>query len=182
MPQSTQSIDKGRMPLANSVTMVPSAKQSTMRRIGIALLGVWLLLSVAPFEPLGAAPRDEVRRTAIISAFQPEWLALQANLTDREERVINETVFVTGTIAGKAVVLFLSGISMVNAAMTNPARARPFHPRPFGVFRHCRRGRPGSPDRRCHRTSCLVRVSRSGVRARGEWWLFIAAVCGSHAT
>jgi len=106
------------MSLTDPVTRAPGANQDTMRRIRVVLLGVWLLLAGAPLEPLRAAPRDDVRRTAIISAFQPEWLALQASLTDREERVVNETVFVTGRIAGKAVVLFLSGISMVNAAMT----------------------------------------------------------------
>jgi adenosylhomocysteine nucleosidase len=53
-----------------------------------------------------------------MSAFQPEWTALQAVLRDRKEYVVDGTVFTTGTIEGKPVVLFLSGISMVNAAMT----------------------------------------------------------------
>jgi adenosylhomocysteine nucleosidase len=44
---------------------------------------------------------------------------LQQSLEGREEHIVNGTVFVTGTISGKPVVLFLSGISMVNAAMTS---------------------------------------------------------------
>jgi adenosylhomocysteine nucleosidase len=68
--------------------------------------------------PAMAAEREPVHRTAIISAFEPEWQVLQKSLDGRAERIINGTVFVTGTIAGKPVLLFLSGISMVNAAMT----------------------------------------------------------------
>jgi adenosylhomocysteine nucleosidase len=64
---------------------------------------------------------DATPRTAVISAFVPEWTALQAMLQDRREYVVNGTSFATGTIAGKPVVLFLSGISMVNAAMTTQA-------------------------------------------------------------
>jgi adenosylhomocysteine nucleosidase len=64
---------------------------------------------------------DTTPRTAVISAFVPEWTALQALLQDRREHLVNGTTFVTGTIAGKPVVLFLSGISMVNAAMTTQA-------------------------------------------------------------
>lgn len=63
-------------------------------------------------------PADGTHRTAVVSAFQPEWLALQESLEGREEHVVNGTVFLTGTIERKPVVLFLSGVSMVNAAMT----------------------------------------------------------------
>jgi adenosylhomocysteine nucleosidase len=65
-----------------------------------------------------AAPRDPTPRTAVISAFQPEWVALQGRLKDRKDQVINGTTFATGKIEGKPVVIFLSGISMVNASMT----------------------------------------------------------------
>ena len=61
---------------------------------------------------------DTTSRTAVISAFQPEWTELQAILKDRKDHIVNGTTFATGTIEGKPVVLFLSGISMVNAAMT----------------------------------------------------------------
>ena len=64
---------------------------------------------------LGAQP---VSRTAVISAFQPEWLALKAQVADPVQSDINGTTFISGTLAGKPVLLFLSGVSMVNAAMT----------------------------------------------------------------
>lgn len=65
-----------------------------------------------------AEPLDTVPRTAIISAFQPEWTTLQAALQGRKDFSVNGTTFATGTIEDKPVVLFLSGISMVNASMT----------------------------------------------------------------
>jgi adenosylhomocysteine nucleosidase len=82
------------------------------RAAAIGLLLAWALPGKAAEREAGPA------RTAIISAFEPEWQSLQAGLEGRAERIINGTVFVTGTIAEKPVVLFLSGISMVNAALT----------------------------------------------------------------
>ena len=62
---------------------------------------------------------DETPRVAIISAFEPEWQAHQRAM-DGEPRphTDNGVTFVTGAIEGREVVLFLSGIGMVNAAMT----------------------------------------------------------------
>jgi len=79
-----------------------------------------LLLSLfVETAPAGAAETlDATPRTAVMSAYQPEWVQLQSALQDRKEYVLNGTIFATGTIEGKPVVLFLSGISMVNAAMT----------------------------------------------------------------
>lgn len=67
-------------------------------------------------QPSLAAP--EPARTAVISAFAPELEALKAATADRRETVFHGVVFTTGTLGGKPVVLFLSGVSMVNAAMT----------------------------------------------------------------
>ncbi len=79
--------------------------------LSLALLaGVVAVANAA--ETLDATPR-----TAVMSAFQPEWAALQATLRDRKDYVVDGTTFATGTIEGKPVVLFLSGISMVNASM-----------------------------------------------------------------
>jgi adenosylhomocysteine nucleosidase len=61
---------------------------------------------------------DETPRIAVISAFPPEWIALQQDLTERKEHTINGRTFLTGKLADKDVVMFLSGVSMVNAAMT----------------------------------------------------------------
>ena len=64
---------------------------------------------------------DRTPRTAVMSAFEPEWTALQAMLVGRQEHVVNRTTFLTGTIEKQPVVLFLSGVSMVNAAMNTQA-------------------------------------------------------------
>jgi adenosylhomocysteine nucleosidase len=76
-----------------------------------------LLALVAP--PLEAADRlDAVPRVAVVSAFEPEWTLLKAGLADARSYHANGVEFVTGTLGGRKVVLFLSGIGMVNAAMS----------------------------------------------------------------
>lgn len=83
-----------------------------------------LLLAAAPpaTAPLWAAPPkgpvDTVERIAIVSAFPPEWITLQAMIDGKREWTVNGVKFVGGTMAGKPVLLFLSGVSMTNAAMT----------------------------------------------------------------
>ena len=79
---------------------------------------VALFLSLADVLPAGAQPLDAVRRTAVMSAFAPEWQTLRAALEGRREHVVNGTTFVTGRLEGRDVVLLLTGVSMVNAAMT----------------------------------------------------------------
>ncbi|WP_197054605.1 5'-methylthioadenosine/S-adenosylhomocysteine nucleosidase [Paracoccus sp. PAMC 22219] len=74
-----------------------------------------LMLSAAP---LAAQTPDDTSRIAVMSAFEPEWISLQADLEGAETQTINGTEFITGTLSGQEVVLFLSGVSMVNAAMT----------------------------------------------------------------
>lgn len=84
------------------------------RVIALGLLFLAMLSAV-----VSAAERlDDKPRVAVVSAFPPEWVALQADLADRAEHEINGRKFITGKLAGKDVVLFLSGVSMVNAAMT----------------------------------------------------------------
>lgn len=60
---------------------------------------------------------DTTSRIAICSAFEPELAALIAETGGHETRVINQVAFTTGELEGHPVVLFLSGVSMVNAAM-----------------------------------------------------------------
>lgn len=76
-----------------------------------------LALVAALAGPAAAQPLDPTPRIAVISAFEPEWIALQAAMTGTEEHRVNGARFLAGEISGKPVVLFLSGISMVNAAM-----------------------------------------------------------------
>jgi adenosylhomocysteine nucleosidase len=77
-----------------------------------------LLASAWSFAAQAAELLDNTPRVAVISAFQPEWVELQKDLTGRKEHMVNGRQFLTGQIAGKDVVLFLSGVSMVNASMT----------------------------------------------------------------
>jgi adenosylhomocysteine nucleosidase len=69
--------------------------------------------------PASAQERLEDRpRLAVIGAFAPELEALLA-LTDVERTVEHNGVqFSLGKLAGRDVVVFASGVSMVNAAMT----------------------------------------------------------------
>jgi adenosylhomocysteine nucleosidase len=52
-----------------------------------------------------------------MSAFEPELTLLLAQLQNPTRHQINGIAFTTGTLQGKPAVLFLSGISMVNASM-----------------------------------------------------------------
>ena len=67
--------------------------------------------------PGSAVRLDETPRIAVISAFQPEIVLLSSKLQDARKYSVNGNEFTTGTLAGKPVVLFLSGISMTNATM-----------------------------------------------------------------
>ena len=79
------------------------------------------LLALAFLLSACAAPlpdrSSDTARVAVISAFAPELELLQSKVVDARRQVINGVEFTTGTLQGKPVVMFLSGISMVNAAM-----------------------------------------------------------------
>ncbi|MCQ8782499.1 5'-methylthioadenosine/S-adenosylhomocysteine nucleosidase [Mangrovibrevibacter kandeliae] len=77
----------------------------------LALLFAWIVPATAQDAP-GPA------RIAVVSAFEPEWTALKAAVEEPRSEEINGVEFVSGRLDGHDVVLFLSGVSMVNAAMT----------------------------------------------------------------
>jgi adenosylhomocysteine nucleosidase len=86
-----------------------------MRRwiCGIAVMcSVVLAGCAAPF-----ASRDTTPRVAVISAFEPELALLLAKVDQPRRSSLNGVEFTTGVLQGKPVVLFLSGVSMTNAAM-----------------------------------------------------------------
>lgn len=60
---------------------------------------------------------DRTPRIAVISAFTPELTLLLSHVKTPRKYVANGVEFTTGRLQGKPVVLFLSGISMTNAAM-----------------------------------------------------------------
>ena len=70
---------------------------------------------------------DETPRTAVVSAFAPEISILRSELAGAASHSVNGVEFVTGRLEGRDVVLFLSGISVVNAAMTAQLALDRFH-------------------------------------------------------
>lgn len=96
-----------------------------MSRLRCLLAGVALaaaLTGCATTAPTptadGSALLDATPRIAVMSAFAPELTLLSARLQQPRKHSLNGVEFSTGTLEGKPVLLFLSGVSMVNAAMT----------------------------------------------------------------
>lgn len=79
-----------------------------------------LLISLfLPAMPIFALDKiDNLPRVAVISAYEPEWKLLKNQIQNPRQYIENGTVFITGELENKPIVLFLSGMSMVNAAMT----------------------------------------------------------------
>jgi adenosylhomocysteine nucleosidase len=94
--------------------MLPS-RLAAFAVAGLLVLG----LAGCATSPVAGAPVrfDETPRIAVISAFQPELTLLLRQLQAPTRYRVNGVEFSTGTLQGKPVVLFLSGISMVNASM-----------------------------------------------------------------
>lgn len=84
-----------------------------MRLLLISLLALMSVSAQAASQPIDTAPR-----IALFSAFEPEWQALLAIVEQPVSHKEKGVDFVTGRVEGHDVVLVLSGVSMVNAAMT----------------------------------------------------------------
>jgi adenosylhomocysteine nucleosidase len=82
---------------------------------GALAFGLAGCATVAPEARSGKL--DETPRMAVISAFQPELTLLLSRVQGARSYSVNGVEFTTGTLEGKPVVLFLSGISMTNATM-----------------------------------------------------------------
>ena len=88
-------------------------------RIRSVIAGLVAVLLIAAASPADAhATRDETPRIAVVSAFAPELAILTAELDGAAVQSVNGVAFTTGTLGGREVVLFLSGVSVVNATMT----------------------------------------------------------------
>ena len=95
----------------------------TRRLLSAVLLAAAVLLQAGcasvPAAPAADAVRlDATPRIAVVSAFAPELTLLLTRVEQPRRHVVNGVEFTTGVLQGKPVVLFLSGISMTNAAMT----------------------------------------------------------------
>ncbi|HSH89226.1 MAG TPA: 5'-methylthioadenosine/S-adenosylhomocysteine nucleosidase [Ramlibacter sp.] len=83
----------------------------------LRLLTLLAFLSFLPGCATQPPTVEATPRVAIISAFQPELTLLLSKVQNPSRQTINGVEFTTGTLQGKPVVMFLSGISMTNAAM-----------------------------------------------------------------
>lgn len=77
-----------------------------------------ILISCAPTQNLASTKTDPSPRLVIMSAFEPELTQLRSQTKVTNTYVINGRTYYMGELAGKDVLLVLSGVSMVNAAMT----------------------------------------------------------------
>ena len=89
-----------------------------MRPSVSALAALMLACLFLVVSPALAQRLDDTPRVAVISAFPPEIGALNAATREQKTFDVHGVRFVTGKLEGKPVVVFLSGVSMVNAAMT----------------------------------------------------------------
>ena len=90
----------------------------TLRTLVAGLAVAWLIAAASPPPADAHAIRDETPRIAVVSAFAPELALLEGALEGASVHEVNGVAFTTGILEGREVVLFLSGISVVNAAMT----------------------------------------------------------------
>lgn len=94
----------------------PGAKGRTPPAVRIGLVLAFTLF--AALDAFAGDVLDRTPRTAVISAYRPEIVLLRSELEQRERHLVNGLEFETGVLEGKPVLLFLSGVGMVNAAMT----------------------------------------------------------------
>ena len=76
-------------------------------------------LPVSPPDasPSDTVPKDRVPRIAIATAYAPEFAALIPELEAPSEYIINGVSYWVGRMQGREVVLFETGVSLVNATM-----------------------------------------------------------------
>ena len=93
---------------------LPTRQGQSQRRFTRALAAIACTITT----PALAQKLDETPRTVVMTAFGPEYAALEGAVQGPHTYTINGMPFLTGTLDGKAVVLMKSGVSEVNAAMT----------------------------------------------------------------
>ncbi len=75
-----------------------------------------LLSGIATASAAGTSA-STTGQTAILCAFEPEWTALVGLVKHPQTHTVQGAKVVSGTLEGKPVLLMLSGVSMVNAAL-----------------------------------------------------------------
>src|SRR4051794_2159043 len=94
-----------------------------LRPLLVTLTAAWLLSAGA-----GAAQvLDRTPRTAVMTAMATEMAVLRPALVHPRRFASGGVEFWTGALEGRPVVLFLSGVSMTNAAMNTQLALDRFH-------------------------------------------------------
>lgn len=75
-------------------------------------------LMLAPSAALADAKIDTQPRVAVMTAMPTEMAALRPAVAGAEEHKVGGVTFITGALEGKKVLLFMSGVSMINATIT----------------------------------------------------------------
>lgn len=89
-----------------------------MKKWLVICVVVMLLLATSVPAFAQAEALDSTPRLAIVSAFGPEIVLMLQEAEVADTYTVNGVTFTTGTLMGNDVVLFLSGVSTVNTAMT----------------------------------------------------------------
>src|ERR1700753_840542 len=109
------------MKARRSRRVVLNSTGSIRPKVGIDMrLAAILLVLLGPLIGHAAYAQqiDATPRVAVIAAYKVEWVALKNAMSETHTEKIADTTYIAGKLYGKDIVLFLSGISMVNAAMT----------------------------------------------------------------
>jgi adenosylhomocysteine nucleosidase len=92
-------------------------------KINKVYIGVIIMLVMTLFLSVGCSPKaepsrllDDTPRLGVESAFDSELEILLSQTEGKKEYILNGKTFTTGTLKDVDVVLFLSGVSMINAA------------------------------------------------------------------
>jgi adenosylhomocysteine nucleosidase len=102
----------------NTSTAPHRFSRARCARVLAPLVVAALVAGCAATAPKSTAMRlDNTPRIAVISAFAPELKVLLPQVQQPVKHSANGVEFTTGTLEGKPVVVFLSGVSMTNAAM-----------------------------------------------------------------
>ena len=110
-------------------TVAAIAQANGISNVNLIYAGQRLTIPTSAGGPATTAPAspsvstagklDGTSRIAVMSAFTPEMQLLLGQCAGSRAYVVNGRTFTTCSLNGAPVVMFLSGVSMVNAAMTS---------------------------------------------------------------
>ena len=89
-----------------------------IRLLDVLTASLCLMLATWTVQATAHDNHDNLPRTAVVSAFPPEMILLKSEISDATTYSENGVEFTVGRLEGQDVVLFLTGISVVNATMT----------------------------------------------------------------